>query len=250
MVSTLQLVTRIDLAITQNTLLVALNDNGPNEKGMRSMLLSVLLITTVLAAPATLAMSDGSVWSFEDSTGVAHFTNVPDSSRYRLYLKNPGSYHPKPGRNVRAFADNAKSKRSWSNRQGKLPFNEIVTAAAIEQDLDPALLHAIIHVESRHNPEAVSTKGAIGLMQVLPETARRMGIESIATPQGNISAGARYLRFLLDIFDMDMQLALAAYNAGENAVIRHGNRIPPYPETQAYVPAVITAYQTLRNQRN
>ena len=125
----------------------------------------------------------------------------------------------------------------------------MVSAAATEQQLDPALLHAIIHVESRHNPAAVSPKGAIGLMQVLPETARRMGVDSVRTPAGNINAGARYMRFLLDIFGKDVRLALAAYNAGENAVIRHGNRVPPYPETLAYVPAVISAYDRLRKYR-
>jgi len=133
--------------------------------------------------------------------------------------------------------------------QNKLPFADMVNTAAAEQKIDPALLHAIIHVESRHNPSAVSTKGAVGLMQVLPETAKRMGIDSISTPQGNISAGARYMHFLLDIFGKDVQLALAAYNAGENAVIRHGNQIPPYPETLAYVPAVIAAYNELKKQR-
>ena len=76
-----------------------------------------------------------------------------------------------------------------------------------------------------------------------------MGVDGISTPAANISAGARYMRFLLDIFGKDVQLALAAYNAGENAVIRHGNKIPPYPETLAYVPAVITAYNQLRRQK-
>lgn len=215
---------------------------------MRTTLPCLLLAACGLVAPATQAAGDGNVWSFEDSDGVAHFSNVPDSSPYRLYLKDPGSYRLKAERIDEAPAPRTKSARTWMIGQDKLPFADMVAAAASEQKLDPALLHAIIHVESRHNPAAVSAKGAIGLMQVMPETARRMGIENASTPERNISAGARYMRFLLDIFGKDTELALAAYNAGENAVIRHGNRIPPYRETLAYVPAVIAAYDELRRK--
>jgi soluble lytic murein transglycosylase-like protein len=203
----------------------------------------------MLASPALLVAAEGNVWSYEDSDGVTHFSNVPDNSRYRLYLKTPGSYRLKPEFNPGGAVKTSSRSGALTIGQDKLPYAAMVAAAATEQQLDPALLHAIIHVESRHNPEAVSPKGAIGLMQVLPETARRMGVDSISTPAANINAGARYMRFLLDIFGKDVQLALAAYNAGENAVIRHGNQIPPYPETLAYVPAVITAYQQLRKQK-
>jgi soluble lytic murein transglycosylase-like protein len=215
---------------------------------MRTALPCLLLAACVLVTPATQAAGDGNVWSFEDSDGVAHFSNVPDNSPYRLYLKDPGSYRLKAEGNASTTVARTKASRPWTTRQDKLPFAEMVTAAASEHQLDPALLHAIIHVESRHNPAAISSKGAIGLMQLLPETARRMGIENASTPERNISAGARYMRFLLDIFGKDTELALAAYNAGENAVIRHGNRIPPYRETLAYVPAVIAAYDELRKK--
>jgi hypothetical protein len=217
---------------------------------MKDCFTNLLLITGILASSATVAATnENNVWSYEDNEGVAHFSNVPDGSQYRLYLKDPGSYHLKSDRPEDRSAGRAVSSRTVLMDQNKLPFADMVNAAAAEQKIDPALLHAIIHVESRHNPSAVSTKGAIGLMQVLPETAKRMGIDSISSPQGNISAGARYMHFLLDIFGKDVQLALAAYNAGENAVIRHGNQIPPYPETLAYVPAVIAAYDELRKQR-
>jgi len=203
----------------------------------------------VLLALASPANANGNVWSFVDSDGVAHFSNVPDSSPYRLYLKDPASYRLKSDRTAETALPRTKPSSTLTVGQDKLPFAAMVAAAAYEQKIDPELLHAIIHVESRHNPAAISPKGAIGLMQVLPATARRMGIERFSTPEGNISAGARYLRFLLDIFGKDIQLALAAYNAGENAVIRHGNKIPPYPETMAYVPAVIAAYSQLRKHR-
>ena len=199
---------------------------------------AVLLASALVHGAAALAAGD--VWSFEDGDGVTHFSNVPDNPRYRLLVKGPERVAGDSG------PARAKPTRLRSLIIGELPFAAMVAAAASEQRLDPALLHAIIHVESRHNPAALSHRGAVGLMQVLPATARRMGIERIDTPAANIDAGARYLRFLLDIFERDVPLALAAYNAGENAVLRFGRQIPPYPETRAYVPAVIAAYQQLR----
>ena len=166
-----------------------------------------------------------------------------ESSPYRLELKDGKDYQL--GGEYAPIVSLDGSPTLPANLED-FPFAELVRKAAAEQRIDPALLHAIIHVESRHNPGAVSPKGAIGLMQVLPETARRMGVSDAVKPERNIDAGARYMRFLLDLFDRDIPLALAAYNAGENAVIRYGNQIPPFPETQAYVPAVIEAYRTFR----
>jgi soluble lytic murein transglycosylase-like protein len=119
-----------------------------------------------------------------------------------------------------------------------------VQEAARTYELEPALLHAVISVESGYNPKAKSRKGASGLMQLMPDTARRYGVADIFDPAQNVRAGARYLRDLLRMFNNDMKLALAAYNAGENAVIRHG-RIPPYQETVAYVPKVLAFYKKL-----
>jgi len=102
---------------------------------------------------------------------------------------------------------------------------------------------ALIYVESRYNPAARSAKGAVGLMQLLPNTAARYGVSNPARSiEANLSAGTRYLRDLLQLFDDRIELALAAYNAGENAVRRYGNRIPPYRETRDYVPAVLKKY--------
>ena len=124
------------------------------------------------------------------------------------------------------------------------PFTDLIQSAAREAALDPALVHALIYVESRYNPAARSPKGAVGLMQVLPETATRYGVADPARSlEANLRAGTRYLSDLLQIFDSRLDLALAAYNAGENAVQRHGLRIPPYAETQAYVPAVLAKYR-------
>jgi hypothetical protein len=111
---------------------------------------------------------------------------------------------------------------------------EAVARIAREHSLPPQLIHSVIRVESNYNPYAVSGKGALGIMQLVPETARRFGVRNVFNPVENIQGGAKYLRYLLDLFDGSYPLALAAYNAGEAAVARYGG-VPPYPETQNYV---------------
>jgi soluble lytic murein transglycosylase-like protein len=111
---------------------------------------------------------------------------------------------------------------------------DAVARIAAEHSLPPQLIHSVIKVESNYNPYAVSNKGALGIMQLIPETARRFGVKNVFNPEENIQGGARYLRYLLDLFEGSYPLALAAYNAGEAAVARYGG-IPPYPETQNYV---------------
>jgi soluble lytic murein transglycosylase-like protein len=112
------------------------------------------------------------------------------------------------------------------------------------------LLHAVIRAESAYVSNARSTAGACGLMQLMPETARRFKVRDIWDPQDNIHGGAAYLRFLLDLFDNDLSLALAGYNAGENAVIKYGYQIPPYPETETYVRRVLRHLSAERLARN
>ena len=111
---------------------------------------------------------------------------------------------------------------------------EAVDRIAGRHGLPPELLHSVIQVESNYNPNAVSPKGALGIMQLIPATARRFGVTDVFDPVENIEGGARYLQYLLALFDGDYPLALAAYNAGENAVAKYGN-VPPYPETQTYL---------------
>ncbi len=124
------------------------------------------------------------------------------------------------------------------------PFAQLIDSAAREAALDPALVHAVIYVESRYNPAARSPKGALGLMQVLPETAARYGVTNPTHSIGaNLRAGTRYMSDLMELFDRRLELVLAAYNAGEQAVLRHGRRIPPYRETLHYVPAVLAKYR-------
>jgi soluble lytic murein transglycosylase-like protein len=124
-----------------------------------------------------------------------------------------------------------------------LKYSGIIDTASRTHGVDKSLVHAVIQAESGYNPAAVSRKGATGLMQLMPDTARRYGVANSFDPVDNIHGGVRYLKDLLAMFNGNVQLALAGYNAGENAVIRAGNQIPPYPETVAYVPKVIDFYR-------
>lgn len=130
-----------------------------------------------------------------------------------------------------------------SSYNHNLPFNKEVIIAANKTAIEPALIHALITVESRHNPRALSKKGAYGLMQLMPETSRRFKVLNKDDPKQNVLAGALYLRELLNLFNGDLKLSLAAYNAGPAAVKRCGGKVPPYRETLDYVPKVMKYYQ-------
>ena len=126
------------------------------------------------------------------------------------------------------------------------PYAREIERAALEASVDPALVHAVIHIESAYRHDAVSPKGALGLMQVMPGTAARYGVVGARpTVKKNLDVGTRYLRDLMRMFDDRLDLVLAAYNAGEGAVRRYSDRIPPYPETQSYVRSVLARYAEL-----
>ncbi|MCP5423644.1 MAG: lytic transglycosylase domain-containing protein [Gammaproteobacteria bacterium] len=127
------------------------------------------------------------------------------------------------------------------NKANQKRFAPPIERIARQHQLEPALVHAVISAESGYNPRAVSSKGAMGLMQLMPDTARRFGVTDPFDPEANIQGGVRYLRWLLNQFN-SIKLAVAAYNAGENAVIRYRNNIPPYDETRIYVFRVINFY--------
>lgn len=132
------------------------------------------------------------------------------------------------------------------SRTPNLLFTEVIANVAKQTAIEPALLHAVIRVESNYNPNARSPKGARGLMQLMPATAKRFNVRNAYDPKQNVLAGAQYLRELQTLFKGDIQLVLAAYNAGPNAVTKYGLRIPPYAETLLYVPKVLRLYQQLR----
>jgi soluble lytic murein transglycosylase-like protein len=127
-------------------------------------------------------------------------------------------------------------------------YDAMIEKAAISAALEPNLLRAVIVVESGFNPRAVSKQGAVGLMQLMPATASRFGVSNPYDPKQNVHAGARYLKFLMDRFGQNIRLALAAYNAGEDAVERNGRQIPPFTETMAYVPKVLRIYRMLSDR--
>lgn len=169
------------------------------------------------------------VYTFTDANGVIHFTNRPADPRYNGMVRV--AYLPDPVRPTTIpLAD--------PNR-----YIPLVKKTARELQIDEALLRAVIAVESGYDARAVSSRGAVGLMQLMPETARRYGVTNLYDPAQNIRGGARYLRDLMGKFNNDLSLALAAYNAGEDAIVQHGNRIPPYRETLLYVPKVLDTYR-------
>lgn len=198
--------------------------------------LCVLLLLVAGLAAGGAARAD--IYGFVDDDGEVHLANHPTGEQFEVWEKSPKTAQ----REEAAAAGAAKMAPLAAVRK---QYHPIVTEAARAYAVEPALLHAVISVESRYNVKAVSKKGASGLMQLMPGTAKRYGVVDIFDPAQNIRAGAQYLRDLLKMFNNDLRLALAAYNAGENAVVRHGSKIPPYRETAAYVPKVLAFYKQL-----
>ncbi len=197
----------------------------------RSLALLALLAACVV--PSRDAAED--FYSFVDADGVIHVTNVPDDARYRRIrgsrVRARGLHtiaiHGRPPPLLRRESDWDAHIRSAAERNG----------------LAPPLLKAVMAAESNFDPAALSGKGAAGLMQLMPDTARDLYVTDAFDPAQNIEGGARYLRTLLDRFGGDLEKGLAAYNAGPEAVRRAGGAVPRIPETQAYVRKVIALYE-------
>ena len=195
-----------------------------------------LLLLLVSALSAGIAHAD--IYRYVDADGAVHFTNVPQDSRFKIYLKEKRKPDP--------VTDTLSGEIRYYDEKERARYAKPIQDAARATRLEPALIHAVISAESGYNPFARSRKGAAGLMQLMPETAKRYGVKNRLDPVQNISGGARYLRDLIRMFNNDLQLAVAAYNAGENAVVRAGNRIPPFQETMTYVPRVMSYYKKYR----
>jgi soluble lytic murein transglycosylase-like protein len=161
-----------------------------------------------------------------------------------LRLRDPAQYLLRPEPAERAAPEPERGARMPQPR----PFHRQVAAAAKAHGLDPALVHAVIAAESSYNAHAISPRGAIGLMQVMPELGERYGVsaDELRDPARNIHTGTRHLSELMQAFGGDLLLALAGYNAGEYAVLRHGRQVPPYAETRNYVLRVLQFYGQLR----
>jgi soluble lytic murein transglycosylase-like protein len=185
---------------------------------------------------ASTACARTQIYTYVDPDGVRHFTDRPDNNRYRLLVLAPHE------RTVSGDHYDA----ALLARAGQ--YDSIIEHAAVSASVEPNLLRAVIVVESGFNSRALSKRGAMGLMQLMPATAQRFGVSNAYDPRQNVHAGARYLKFLMDRFGQDVRLALAAYNAGEQAVDRSGGQIPPFEETLEYVPRVLKIYRMLKDQ--
>ena len=174
-----------------------------------------LLMLALLAPVARPVCAD--IYRYVDEDGVIHFSNVPNHYRYRLYI-----------------SDGNMDYQAYFDR-----YDKIIRQAAQKHGVDSSLIKAVIRAESDFDKHAVSSKGAQGLMQLMPETAKELEVGDSFDPKENIPAGVRYLKRQLKNFQNDVSLALAAYNAGENAVRRYGHRIPPFKETRTFVDRVL-----------
>jgi soluble lytic murein transglycosylase-like protein len=186
----------------------------------------IVFLATVCLHSIQAKAEAGAIYSFTDERGIAHFSNVPADPRYRL------------------TTDFEKRYRDSGPAGSGIDLAGPIKKAARDHGLDPALIRALIQAESRAVPGARSPKGAIGLMQLMPETASELMVDPF-DPESNIFGGSRYLREMLDRFNGDVILALAAYNAGPGAVER-SNGIPPFPETRRYVRTVLHFWKKYR----
>lgn len=160
--------------------------------------------------------------------------------------RNGSSYYVLPTNRFKRAHFSRIGRRGWSASPiAKSQFDHIIVKTAKANDLEPALVKSVIHAESAFNPRAVSPKGAVGLMQLMPQTARRFGVANSFNVEDNIAGGVRYLRVLSDRYRGNLRLILAAYNSGEHSVDRYGG-IPPYRETQVYVTRVLTLLERYR----
>jgi soluble lytic murein transglycosylase-like protein len=208
------------------------------------MLLCSHAVAAVVLWPA-LATADNRIYVTGADTEMPTYSSEPQGKESVLYL-SVGDPPARPAiRRVTVVAmGHTRTQNGWALGALDPSVEQLTKAAAATYRVPHALVKAVMHAESNFNPNARSPVGAIGLMQIMPPTGRRYGVHSdLAEPARNIDVGTRYLRDLLDLFGNDEQLAVAAYNAGEGAVMKHGRRIPPYAETQAYVPKVMQLYE-------
>ncbi len=196
------------------------------ELGIKLALLALLLVALPVHAD---------IYKYVDKHGRVILTDKPAHTGYKRLVKTWKGW------------EESKSKIAIKDfDKNRTRFTSAIKQYADRYKLPQSLLHAVITAESAYDPEAVSRAGAVGLMQLMPETAKRYGVANRRNPSDNINGGTRYLRDLLAMFNNNVQLALAAYNAGENAVKKYGNKIPPYAETQNYVKKVVSLYQQYR----
>ncbi len=196
---------------------------------------------------ANLAKNPKTDMRTSSAAGKSDVQNLIGIAKNLTKLDDPGSAVMIPANQIVATNVKSETTSPLSISTGRVDIDQLVAESAARNGIDPRLMMAVMKQESSFNARATSYKGARGLMQLMPATAARFGVRDIYDPAQNIEGGARYLRFLLDTFNGDIELALAGYNAGEHAVARYGNRIPPYQETQDYVRKISAHYVRLSN---
>ena len=250
-----------------NTLTLSIascNRKLPAQSGWRHWLWRTALAVSGLWGAGAASWAQAETWFFVDNDGVLHYANERVDERYHRFSMTTLKEGDGPLLYVRKAAsqlavasekDRNAAERYFANSKGYKLHAKHIKAAAKKHGVDEQLLKAIATAESGFNASAVSPKGAVGLMQVIPDTAARFGVagddkrtiaQKLHDPAINVPVSARYVRYLQGLFPGRTDLVVAAYNAGEGAVQRYGNKIPPYKETQNYVKTVMTLYATLQ----
>lgn len=189
--------------------------------------IAICFIISIFMLPTAVA---GDIYRYVNEDGIIVFTDNPGHSGYKVHIREKGSFR-------------------LASMSGYYPYREVVVEACAIYEMDEALIRAVMEVESDYNRYARSSAGACGLMQLMPETALNMGVSNVWDPKQNIHAGTAYLKRFIRRFSGNTKLALAAYNAGPNAVIEYG-QIPPYPQTVNYVQKVMRLYRGYAGFRN
>ncbi|MCX5825005.1 MAG: transglycosylase SLT domain-containing protein [Deltaproteobacteria bacterium] len=201
---------------------------GHARKIMCPKIFLLLLVMSLLFFTAAACYAD--IYKYTDSEGVIHLTNIPTEhgAPYVLVMKE---------------------KRVIFQLKGDMAgYDDLISKVSSKYRVDSSLVKAVIKAESNFNHLAISPVGAQGLMQLMPATAASLQVRDAFHPETNIDGGVRYLRYLMNLFNGNLPLVLAAYNAGENAVLRNNNRIPPYRETQTYVERVLNLFDQYRGR--
>jgi soluble lytic murein transglycosylase len=198
-----------------------------NTKSGMMKSISLSLIFCLFLLPALAA---GDIYRYVDENGVTVFTDRPVHAGYKVHVRERGSFR-------------------LASLSGYYPYRDVVIEACSIYSMDEALIRAVMEVESDYNRFAISSAGARGLMQLMPETALHLGVRNVWDPRQNIHAGTAYLKRFIKRFSGNMELALAAYNAGPNAVAYYG-QVPPYPQTVNYVRKVMLLYRDYSGLRN
>lgn len=185
-------------------------------------LATVFLLVIVISSSAR-----ADIYRYVDEDDIVHFTDAPTDKRFKIFMRDI-----KKDKKLR-------TKLRFASSVNPAEFEQLIKSCSAKYGVDQCLVKAVIHAESGYNPNAVSSKGASGLMQLMPATARSLKVADRFNPKDNVEGGVKYLRFLLDTFRGDISLAVAAYNAGLNNVAKYGG-IPPFNETQTYVNRVLS----------